>query len=73
MKMCGRPHMLIQYAHHLGRKLEEKGHKDPIIKVISYAGLNYRPVQPYIDPEVDLMKAEYSTFSHAKWILPMKE
>jgi len=65
--------MLIQYAHHLVRKLEEKGHKNPIIKVISYAGLNYRPVQPYIDPEVDLMKAEYSTFSHAKSILPMKE
>jgi vitamin K-dependent gamma-carboxylase len=73
MRMCARPHMIIQYAHHLGRKLEERGHKNPIIKVVSYAGLNYRKPQPFIDPNVNLMEAEHSTFSHADWILPMKE
>ena len=73
IKMCGRPHMIIQYAHYIGSKLEEKGHKNPIIKVKSFAGLNFRPLQPLIDPEANLMEAEYSTFSHAQWILPLKE
>ena len=71
--MCMRPHMIIQFAHFLGGKLEEQGIRDPIIKVKSLVSLNYRPSKTLIDPEANLMEKEYSTFSHADWILPLKE
>lgn len=72
-KMCQRPHMIIQYARYLGKRLEDKGIKGSIIKVNSRARFNFRPWRRMIDPDANIMKEEYSTFSHAKWILPLKE
>ena len=73
LKMCQRPHMIIQFAHYLGDKLEEQGIRDPIIRVDSRVSLNYRPLHIMVDREVNLMEKEYSTFSHADWIVPLKE
>jgi len=72
-KMCRRPHMIIQYARYLGRELEKAGIQNPIIKVKSSVSLNYRPSQKMIDPDVNLVEQEYSTFRHAEWILPLQE
>ena len=72
-KMCIRPHMIFQYGQYLGKQLETQGVKSPIIKINSLASLNFRPRQRMIDPDVNILKEEYSTFSHAKWILPLKE
>jgi len=70
--MCFRPHMIIQYAHYLGKKMEETGIVSPVINAMSMASLNYRPPQPMIDPEVNLAVAEYPFFKHADWILPLE-
>jgi vitamin K-dependent gamma-carboxylase len=72
-KMCKHPHMIFQYANFLGKQLEAQGIQDPIIKINSLVSLNFRPRQRMIDPDVNILKEEYSTFSHAKWILPLKE
>ena len=73
LRMCRRPHMIIQYAHALGKKMENLGIQNPIIKINSMISLNYRPLHRMIDPDVNILKEEYSTFSHAEWILPLKE
>ena len=72
-RMCTQPSMIIQFAHSLGGQLEEQGIHDPVIKVKSLVSLNYEPLQFMIDPEVNLQEKKYSTFSHADWILPLKE
>lgn len=65
--------MIIQYAHLLGKRLEDKGIDNPIIKVNSWVRLNFRPWQRLIDLDVNMVEEEYVTFSSAKWILPLKE
>jgi len=73
IRMCQRPHMIIQFAHFLGKKLEEEGISNPIITARTLVSLNYRPPQSLIDPDVNLTEEEYSVFKHSKWILPLKE
>lgn len=65
--------MIIQYAHYLGKRLEEQGIQDPIIKINAMLSLNFRPQQRMIDPDVNILEEEYKTFSHAKWVLPLQE
>ena len=65
--------MIIQYAHHLGKLLEEQGVHSPIVKARTLVAYNYRPPQTMIDPGVNLLEEEYYTFRHANWILPLKE
>ena len=72
-KMCAQPNMIFQYAHYLGRKLEDEGIKNPIIKVNSWARFNFRPFKRMIDADANLYEEEYGTFSSAKWILLLKE
>ena len=74
MMACAKPHMTLQFAHHLGERLKkEQGIKDPVISGRSAASLNYRPLQRMIDPEVNLMEMKYSVFRHSDWILPLKD
>jgi vitamin K-dependent gamma-carboxylase len=71
--MCKKPHMLIYYAHYLKDKLKETGINNPIITATTFVSLNYRPLQPIVDPNLNLANEEYSIFKHADWILPLKE
>ncbi|MGV7221099.1 MAG: HTTM domain-containing protein [Nitrospinales bacterium] len=71
-KMCKHPQMIIQYAHYLTDDLKKKGISDPIITARTLVSFNYRPPQPLIAPNVNLAKESYSTFSHASWIMPLK-
>ena len=68
--MVNRPDMILQFAHHLGRRIGgELGH--PVeVRVESGVSLNGRPYRPLIDAEVDLA-AEPRTLGPAKWILPL--
>ena len=71
--MCGHPRMIAQYAKYLGARLEREGEiENPIIKVISKVSLNFRPHQPIIDPEANLLEVDTSPFHHAKWITSLK-
>ncbi len=67
------PDMLLQYVHYLKKDLVKIGIPDPIIKVEAQASLNGRAYQPFIDSTVDLTKVQYPLFSHAHWIVPLRE
>jgi vitamin K-dependent gamma-carboxylase len=67
------PDMLIQYAHYLKKDLENAGLANPVIRAEAYAKLNDRPRQRYIDGQVNLAEINYPLFSHAQWIVPLKE
>ncbi|MGV7221100.1 MAG: HTTM domain-containing protein [Nitrospinales bacterium] len=71
-EMCKRPHMILQFAHFLGKELESDGIKNPIIRARTLVSLNFHPPVALIDPTVDLTQAENSLFESAKWILPIK-
>ncbi|MGV7221093.1 MAG: HTTM domain-containing protein [Nitrospinales bacterium] len=72
-RMCIRPHMIIQYAKFLGKELESAGINNPEVYVRTRVSLNFRPKQQLIDPDVNLIKADYTLFTHADWILPLKD
>lgn len=71
-KVAQHPDMLIQYVHHLRRRLEASGMRDPIIRAEVSVSLNFRPPQNLIDPDVNLAEVRYPVFSHAPWILPLE-
>jgi len=71
-KLSTRPYLILLYAHHIRDTLKARGMKQPIVKALSYASLNGRPFQVFVDPDVDLSETSYPLFAHATWILPLK-
>lgn len=72
-QMATRPDMILQYAHYLREKWGRKGLDEPIITANAWASLNGRPFQSLIDPTVNLAQVRPAPFTHAAWILPLKE
>jgi uncharacterized membrane protein YphA (DoxX/SURF4 family) len=67
-----RPHLTIQFAHHLAEMLKkEEGWQEPYVMIQVQAWLNDRKPQPLIDPTVNL-SAEPITWRHYDWIVPLK-
>ncbi len=69
-KMSGRPDMILQYAHHIARRLRAQTGHDIEVRAQSRASLNGRPYQVLIDPNVDLAKERRSLWP-ARWIMPL--
>ncbi|MGV7220561.1 MAG: HTTM domain-containing protein [Nitrospinales bacterium] len=72
-KICPHPMLVVQYAKYLGRKLEESGVNNPIIRVKSSYSLNYGPVQTLINPEANLLEVDTNPFGKVDWIVPLKK
>jgi hypothetical protein len=71
-QMSTQPDFILEYAHFLGEHFKAQGHQPIEIYVESYVALNGRRSQPYINPEVDLLK-QYESFQPKSWILPFKD
>ncbi len=71
-QMSTQADFIIEYAHYLGEHFKSQGHQNIQIFVESYASLNGRKSQPYIDPDVDLLTVKNS-LAHKKYILPLHE
>jgi len=69
--MSTQPDMILQYAHFLKEKMQEKGINNPQIYVEAYATLNGRESALLIDPNTDLSQ-EKESFAPKKWILRRK-
>ncbi|MGQ0600266.1 MAG: HTTM domain-containing protein, partial [Anaerolineales bacterium] len=69
-EMSTRPDMILQYVHHLAKRLSYNGGPRPIVRVEAQVSLNGRPFQPLIDPNVNLADAPVS-WGPAPWILPL--
>ncbi|MGH7198557.1 MAG: HTTM domain-containing protein [Candidatus Omnitrophota bacterium] len=67
-----RPDMILQFAKHLAKEYEKKGHPGVKVHASVFASLNGRKAQQMIDPEVDLA-AQPRNLMPAPWILPLKE
>lgn len=68
-QMSTQPDFILQYAKYLGKHFTLQGHQNVGVFVESYVALNGRLSQPYVDPNVDLMKQKES-FAHKEWLLP---
>ncbi|QQX75680.1 MULTISPECIES: HTTM domain-containing protein [Aequorivita] len=71
-QMSTQPDFILQYAHFLGEHFEAQGHENIAVYAESYVALNGRLSQPYVDPNVDLMKQRES-FRRKDWILPFND
>jgi vitamin K-dependent gamma-carboxylase len=70
-KLSGRPDMILEYAHHLARRMEARGHPDVEVRALVHVSLNHRPMQQLIDPEVDLAIERWGA-APSNWILPLQ-
>lgn len=71
-KLKTHPDMIWQFAQHLKKEYAQKGYEVSVF-ANSWAGLNGRKMQPYIDPNTDLAAVKWQPLQHADWILPLKE
>ncbi len=70
-QMSTQPDFIVEYAHYLGDHFKSQGHQNVQIFVESYASLNGRLSQPFIDPTVDLLTVKNS-FKAKSFILPLR-
>ncbi|MGH1437544.1 MAG: HTTM domain-containing protein [Lewinella sp.] len=68
-KLWTHPDMILQYAHHLRDQALAEGDNVAIFAKVKVK-LNDGQYHPYIDPEVDLAKIEWSFWAASPWILP---
>lgn len=71
-KMKTRPDLAHQFALYLAQVYRDQGHANVAVHAEVLAGLNGRPLEPLIDPAVDLA-ATPRTLGHSAWILPLTE
>jgi hypothetical protein len=72
-KIKTRPDLIWLFAQRIAEEEAALGNTEVRVFARSFAGLNGRPKQPFIDPDVDLARADRHVFSHAPWILPMDD
>lgn len=72
LKMSGRPDMVLQLAHHIGRGMEARGLREVRVFAKAKSALNARPEQFLIDPAIDLYQ-EKRTLRHYDWIVPLDD
>jgi len=66
-----KPDVIWQFSKYLKQDFAKKG--IPVkVYVNSFVGVNGRPSQRFIDPEVDIANEEWHPFKHQDWILPSK-
>jgi len=70
-QMSTQPDMILQFAHFLKAKYQEKGFINPQITAESYVTLNGRRSKPFIDPTVNLLEIKEG-WAHKKWVLPLE-
>jgi len=80
-QMSRQPDMILQFAHHLGKKFEDtllvfgehKVHlQNPRVTAEVYVTLNGRPHQLLVGRETDLMKEKYN-LKHRTWVRDLVE
>lgn len=70
--MSTQPDMILQFAHFLGEKYQEKGIRNPEVTAEVYVTLNGEPSRLFIDKNIDLSK-EKRGFHKKKWIIPYQK
>jgi hypothetical protein len=71
-QMSFQPDFILQYAHYLANHFKKQGHQNIAVYVESYAALNGRRSEHFVDPKVNLLEYEDS-FQHKTFILPFSD
>lgn len=71
-QMASQVDFIIDYAQYLGQTFESHGHQNVEVYVESYASLNGRRSQPYVDPTRNLYNPDNQT-SLTAYILPLHD
>ncbi len=72
-KMLINPDMILQFAHHQARSLEQRGYRDVKIYAADLrVALTGRPYQQFIDPTVNLADEPRRLFTPYPWVLPLR-
>lgn len=72
-KMMTHPDMILQMSHFLRDKYADEWNESVKVFAFIQCSLNGRPRVPYINPEVDLARQEFSFFSSANYIMPFPD
>jgi len=67
------PYLQHAYAQHIADAWQAQFGRRPAVRVVSYAALNHRPLQPMIDSRVDLASQPLANLRPNSWILPLQE
>ncbi len=70
-QMSFQPDMIIQYAHFLKAKYEEKGFLNLEIYVDNYVSLNGRASQHLVPSNINLLTVT-DGWVHKEWLVPLK-
>lgn len=73
LNMSMDPRSVADFAKHLKKEALDFGVKDPQIKASIKLTYNRRPVQYFVDPEVDLAQVTYSPFRKLDWVIPLEK
>lgn len=66
-----KPDFIWQFVQRLKQKFNTDG-KSISIYATSYVSVNGKPSKRFINPDIDLAKAEWNLFKHSTWLLPSK-
>jgi hypothetical protein len=71
-KMLVRTDMIHQFAGYLEAVWAEAGYADVAVRADIRKSLNGRPMQPFVDPGVDLTAVALNFASHDDWVRPLE-
>jgi vitamin K-dependent gamma-carboxylase len=71
-KMMVRSDMIHQFAGYLEAIWQEAGYRDVAVHADIRKSLNGRPMQHFVDPQVDLTQVPLRYARHDDWVLPME-
>lgn len=66
------PFLQYKYSQRIARWWEDHFQRRPGVYVSSLQRLNHHPMQPAIDPNVDLADTAYRLLGHNPWYLPLR-
>lgn len=70
--MATQPEMILQFVSFLEKEWQKKGYEKVEIFAESWASLNGRAAQRFIDPKINLTNKKISLWQSIDWILPFK-
>ncbi|MEM7037444.1 MAG: HTTM domain-containing protein, partial [Bacteroidota bacterium] len=72
-KVVRNPDLILQFAHYLGNKYKAKAENLPKVYVDAYLGLNGRPIQRFIHPNVDLFAEQRRLWTPYPFVIPIQD
>ncbi|MEZ4431872.1 MAG: HTTM domain-containing protein [bacterium] len=72
-QMVTQPDLIHAFAHELARRERAAGHRDVRVYADAWVSLNGRPARRIIDPTIDLAAEPRTSFTPARYILPLDD